>query len=338
MPDGLCDKSVRSRALRVPQRYAWITREQPLLDYTETGKTICNYCMAMCNIIVTLFSREKFAKVWNTIQDYDETVKNFGYTRNENRAFLWSWIILIGSVILWSTISLSGIDAFAQPWTENVAYMSIYAGTSLSVIKFSGITMLLGQRFKHLNEIAKKSNPAGTRRWLGNPVVATKDVEQLHNTLMNASESLNTLYSGSLLLWLGTLTYYVISAIFFLLQRALYFKWEHFTWEHAERKILTCLILWTLAYLAQIIFLLYACHFTSDEANSTAYILMAWKRWFNTSGFSRGRYERVETSMHLMNRRLNFAAGGCFYVNLPLLRSITTLLATYLVILLQFPD
>lgn len=130
-----------------------------------------NYGMAIYNIIVALLSREKFAKIFNTIQEYDEVVKEFGYTRNEKKTCFWSWLILIVSVVIWSSVSLFGIKAFDQSWDENLTYMSIYVGTSVSVIKFSGVTMLLGQRFDHLNRIAKKSSRSASRRWLVNPVV-----------------------------------------------------------------------------------------------------------------------------------------------------------------------
>ncbi|XP_033228253.1 putative gustatory receptor 28b [Belonocnema kinseyi] len=62
------------------------------------------------------------------------------------------------------------------------------------------------------------------------------------------------------------------------------------------------------------------------------YILLNWYRWqFDNE-------EEFETTLHLMNYKQNFSAAGCCHVNLPLLRSITGLLTTYLVILLQLPN
>ncbi|XP_054007391.1 uncharacterized protein LOC128891697 isoform X4 [Hylaeus anthracinus] len=72
----------------------------------------------------------------------------------------------------------------------------------------------------------------------------------------------------------------------------------------------------------------------SRKANSMGAIVLEWdarviKRFPHD--------DSVRTSLHFLNRRLRFNAGGLFDINLPLLCSIVGVLSTYLVILLQFP-
>ena len=130
--------------------------------------------MAILDIAMTIFSREKFVKIWNVIQDYDTIVKNLGYARSEKTTSLWTWILLCSNVLIWVGVSKTGMNAFDEPWLSNVAYMIVYVGTSISVVKFAGMTMLLGQRFEHLNDMAKKSGPLASRWFLASPVVDSK--------------------------------------------------------------------------------------------------------------------------------------------------------------------
>ncbi|XP_012286416.1 uncharacterized protein LOC105702979 [Orussus abietinus] len=305
-----------------------VERGSPVLGHIETIKVVFNYCVAMWDIIITIRCSNNFTTVWNAYQDYDEKVRNLGFARSGNKPKYWAWSMLIISFILWTIINRAGMEAFDESWIFNVRYFITYVGTSASVIKFSGMTLLLGQRFYHLNKMALQSVPTATRI-KGVPVVDLKVIERLHGDLMVAGESLDSQYSNSVLLWLTNLCIHIVSNLYFVIDWTTSRSWDDVQW-----RIVICLVSWLMAFVGQLVLLNMSCHFTSSEANSMGYILINWR----TSMIQRDRNYSMETSLHLMNRRLNFSAGGCFFVNLPLLRSTIGLLTTYLVILLQLPD
>ncbi|XP_024870340.1 gustatory receptor 68a-like [Temnothorax curvispinosus] len=94
--------------------------------------------------------------------------------------------------------------------------------------------------------------------------------------------------------------------------------------------LVSCLCTWLLEFVFQLLLIHIACDFASAQANRMGPIQVEWqvKLMKKNDNF-------VELSLQFLNRRLQFSAGGCFYVKLPLLCSIASMMATYLVILLQ---
>lgn len=121
--------------------------------------------IAMYDLVMTLFTRGKFVRIWNGIQNYDEIVKNLGYSRSETRTCIWAWIILAINCLTWISVHKLGMFAFEETWINNVSYLVVYVGSCVSIMKFSGMVLLLGQRFHHLNVVAKKNSPLASR-WL----------------------------------------------------------------------------------------------------------------------------------------------------------------------------
>lgn len=103
-------------------------------------------------------TRNQFVIIWNIIQDFDYKTNNLGFFQNEKKTKFYSWIILIGSFLIWLYINQTGMYAFMETFVQNFSYMYGYIGTGFSVFKFSGIVAILGQRFKHLNKITNDSS------------------------------------------------------------------------------------------------------------------------------------------------------------------------------------
>ncbi|XP_039311422.1 uncharacterized protein LOC105196034 [Solenopsis invicta] len=306
--------------------YLNIKRESRTLDGTETTKVVMNYSILLYELGLAVFTRRSFVRIWNALQDYDEEIRQLGYPRKETRTAIGAWIVVIVCTVTWIAINHTGMYAFTENWTYNVGYMLLYISTSMALYKFVAVAIFLGQRFQHLNTIAKKNLPSVEGR---ESAISKKTILDLHNDLMITAENLESLYSWSLLFWLGNLTLHTISNIYFIIQWIIIKQWNVISWG-----LVSCLSLWSLAFFIQLLLLHVACDFASFQANCFGAIMVEWQ----ARQMKKTDQESVELLLQFLNRRLKFSAGGCFYVNLSLLRSIASLTTTYLVILLQFNE
>ncbi|XP_070523339.1 putative gustatory receptor 28a [Cardiocondyla obscurior] len=309
-------------------RFIGVKRETSTLGGTENTKVIINYSVVLYELILVTFTRSSFVKIWNALQDYDDYVRRLGYPRKEMRTAIVAWVLVIVNTLIWTAINRFGMYAFMESWTYNMGYMLPYVGTSVAIYKFMAIAIFLGQRFHHLNMIAIKNLPFSPT--VGKTFVSkqVRIILNLHNDLMIAGESLESLYSWSLLFWLGSLSLHTISNIYFIIEWMIVKEWKTESWP-----LIGCLCLWLVAFIVQMILLHIACDFASSQANCIGPIMIEWQvRLMKRFEVDEGS---VELSLQFLNRKLKFSAGGCFYVNLPLLRSIASLMTTYLVILLQ---
>ncbi|XP_071630833.1 uncharacterized protein [Temnothorax longispinosus] len=265
---------------QVFSRFLSIKRGNETLDATENTKIITNYSVVMYELGLTAFTRRSFVRIWNALQDFDEEVRQLGYPRRETRTAVVAWILVIVTAVIWTSISLIGMYAFAEKWTNNVAYMMPYVGTSVAIYKFVAMAIFLGQRFHHLNTIAMQNLPFTSTR--GNGMIISKK---------------------------------------YLLMK----QWEVQMWS-----LISCLSAWLLGFLFQLLLLHIVCDFASAQANRMGPIQVEWQ-----AKLIKKNDDFVQLSLQFLNRRLKFSAGGCFYVKLPLLCSIASMMATYLVILLQ---
>ncbi|XP_029666254.1 uncharacterized protein LOC115237395 [Formica exsecta] len=300
--------------------------DNALLGGTENAKVVINYSVTIYQLGLAAFTRRSFTKTWNALQDYDEDVRQLGYPRKETQTAIAAWIVSVTTTVIWIAVNRIGMHAFYETWIYNTAYLIIYVGSSIAVYKFVAMAFFLGQRFHHLNAMAIKNLPSTS----GNKSIITiskRTILNLHNDLMIAAENLESMYSWSLLFWLGSLGLHTVSNIFFIIVWTLQKPWQAVTWS-----LVYCLTAWLLAFLFQILLLHITCHYASFQANCISAILIEWQVRLMKRNDDYG-----ESLLQFLNRRLNFSAGGCFYVNLPLLRSTAALLTTYLVILLQFP-
>lgn len=121
---------------------------------------IVNYLVAMYELVSTILARSAFVSFWDALQDYDEKVRLLGYPRNESSTEIGVWILLVSQGVIWILVNQSGMYAFMETWMFNVNYMLLYIGSAVSVFKFFGLAMFVGQRFSQLNRMAKENLPA----------------------------------------------------------------------------------------------------------------------------------------------------------------------------------
>ena len=111
------------------------------------------------NVLVGICTRERFVEVWRMIQDFDYEANELGFPQMENGSKLRVWGILLLNVLIWVWVNQAGMFAFRESWFRNISYLIVYISTSVSVYKFSGIVLIIGLRFKHLNKIARTCSP-----------------------------------------------------------------------------------------------------------------------------------------------------------------------------------
>ncbi|KAK0094586.1 hypothetical protein PV326_010516 [Microctonus aethiopoides] len=242
--------------------------ERHILQYTEMAKAVFNYGVVVFELVLCLCTRKQITKIWNGIQEYDEIIRELGYARKENKTCIWIWSIIAFSAVLWIAINQLGMYAFDQSWIDNVLYMILYVNSATGVVKFSGLVMLLGQRFNQLIDISQR-NMLMTPSWLiGTPIINIKIIEHLHNDMMVIAENLNTVFSWSIMFWIGNLCLHSVSDIYFVMA---WISDEHIYW-----KLINCLLAWILLFISQIILLCYSCHYTSSQlaASLTTYLVI----------------------------------------------------------------
>ncbi|GAB1866431.1 Gustatory receptor [Camponotus japonicus] len=297
--------------------------DSAVLGGTDNTKVILNYSVTMYELGLVAFTRRRFTKIWNALQDYDEDVRQLGFPRKERQTAIVAWILSVAIAAIWISVNRIGMYAFHETWLYNMGYLLIYVASSMALFKFVAMVFFLGQRFHHLNVMAIKNLPPTSAR--KNIIISKRTILTLHNDLMIAAENLESLYSWSLLFWLGNLGLHTVSNIYFIIDWTLMNPWNKVTWSSVY-----CLSGWLMAVLFQLLLLHIACHYACSQANCISPILIEWQM-----RLIKRNHECVDSSMQFLNRRLNFSAGGCFYVNLPLLCSTAALLTTYLVILMQ---
>ncbi|XP_076626267.1 uncharacterized protein LOC143344269 [Colletes latitarsis] len=308
-------------------RFIVTKREKSIVAAVETAKVIVNYLVAVYELISTTLNRRSFVRIWNGLQDFDEKLDRLGYPRKETKNKICVWVLLISQTIAWTLVNLSGMYAYSEPWAFNISYMCIYLGTAVAVYKLFGMVSFIGQRFHQLNLIARENLPP--KIGYKSSTVSRKTVQDLHNELMLIAESLNNIYWWSLLFWLGNLCVHSVSNLYFIIDWVMLTSWSRIPW-----RMLFNMLFWLIVYVAQLLALHIACHYATTEANSMGAIITEW----NARVMKKFPHDdSVRTSLHFLNRRLRFSAGGLFDVNLPLLCSIIGVLSTYLIILLQFP-
>ncbi|XP_011630763.1 gustatory receptor for sugar taste 43a-like [Pogonomyrmex barbatus] len=310
----------------VLKKFMNIQREVSALSGTENTKVIVNYSVVMYELSLTVFTRHSFVRIWNALQDYDKGVRQLGHPRKEMWTAIVAWILVAVIASIWTSVNRSGMYVFHEAWHYNMGYLLPYVGTSIAIYKFVAMAIFLGQRFRHLNAIATENLPSLSIASKEIATISKKTILSLHNDLMIAAENLESLYSLSLLFWIGSLSLHTVSNIYFIIEWILLKPWDTLALP-----LVYCMSTWLLAFLFQLLLLHVACDFASSQANSMGLILFEWQ-----VRLMRKNEEFVELSLQFLNRRLEFSAAGCFYVTLPLLRSIASTMATYLVILLQF--
>lgn len=233
----------------------------------------------MIDVSIAMWTRNEFIKIWNVIQDFDCETNRLGFPQTDNKTKFWLWVILIINILNWLWINQTGMYAFSESLVQNFSYMFVYIGTCYSVFKFSGMAIVIGQRFKYLNRIARKCSPNEkicTVKSKVDPKVIKfffiqlqiliiffffKMIEKLRDDLMLASEKLNSLHYWSLLLWLLNLSIHAVSGMYFFID------WLIKDIGSTDRSLYYCLVGWLFVHLMQLVLLHSSCDFASTEVH-----------------------------------------------------------------------
>ncbi|XP_076755950.1 putative gustatory receptor 2a [Xylocopa sonorina] len=314
----------------VYMRFTVVKRSSVILSTVENTKVAVNFFVVMYELIWTMLTRGTFTRIWNDLQNLDAKLSQLGYPRKETKTVIATWSLLISQTIIWTLVNQSGMYAFNESWPFNVSYMFLYVSTAVSVFKFFGMVSFLGQRFGQLNRIARENLPP--RLGYKSTTASRKTIQDLHNALMISSEAFGSLYSWSLLFWLGNLSVHSVSNLYFIIDWTLLTPWSQTTFPHILR--IFNMWSWLIAFTTQLLAIHIGCDYAITEANSIAAILVEWDARIG----KRFPYDNGLASLQYLNRRLHFTAGGLFDVKLSLLSSIVGMMSTYLIILLQFPS
>lgn len=151
--------------------------------------------------------------------------------------------------------------AFNEPLIENIIYLILYAGSSVSVTKFSGIVMMLSQRLHHLNEIALKNIPVGKQKkkliFCPGPVIDVTLIQRLYDDLLAAGEKLDEIYTWLMMGWIGNLFLHTVSDMYFVIFWILTAQNYFF--------LINCLLAWLTSSFWQLFLINSACHSASVE-------------------------------------------------------------------------
>ncbi|XP_025270150.1 uncharacterized protein LOC105258691 isoform X2 [Camponotus floridanus] len=246
----------------VARRTIGIKRDDSaLLGGTEDTKVIINYSMTIYELGLVAFTRRRFTKIWNALQDYDEDVRQLGFPRKERQTAIVAWIVSVSITVIWIFVNRIGMYAFFETWLYNVGYMLIYIASSMALFKFVAMVFFLGQRFHHLNMMAIKNLPPILPR--KNINISKRTILTLHNDLMIAAENLESLCSWSLLFWLANLGLHTVSDIYFIIVWTLMNPWDKISWS-----LVYCLSAWLTAFLFQLVLLHIACHYACSQVKS----------------------------------------------------------------------
>lgn len=136
-------------------------------------QVILNYGTSIVNILVAMCTRESVVQVWTMIQDFDYHTNILGFPQMESGTKFRVWSIISINTLLWLWINQAGMMAFSETWLQNVSYLMLYISTCVSVYQYSGLVIIIGSRFKHLNKIAETCSP-NERGWHHLPKIESK--------------------------------------------------------------------------------------------------------------------------------------------------------------------
>lgn len=91
-------------------------------------------------------------------------------------------------------------------------------------------------------------------------VYSSKTIQDLHNDLMLSSETLGSLYSWSLLFWLGNLSIHSVSNLYFIIDWVILTPWTNIAWP-----LIINMWCWLIGFITQLLALHIACDYTINE-------------------------------------------------------------------------
>ncbi|XP_054003773.1 uncharacterized protein LOC128889805 [Hylaeus anthracinus] len=206
------------------------------------------------------------------------------------------------------------------PVIHGLAYAVIDAAVCMQVLVFVSLSYLIEERFRQLCNLLTLS--------MGEPMVPDRldrrftmqQIWWLHCTLVNATETLNSVYGVQLLLWISSMSLNAMSRIYTL---NMYTLTE---FGKCRESLLAIICWWNLLMITGV------CHVTAQQANRIGEIIFAPS--FSASTRHKFLRENLEAAAYFQQRKVHFyTVAGFVRVDLPLLLSIVSSMTTYLVIL-----
>lgn len=103
-------------------------------------------------------------------------------------------------------------------------------------------------------------------------VYSSKTIQDLHNDLMLSSETLGSLYSWSLLFWLGNLSIHSVSNLYFIIDWVILTPWTNIAWP-----LIINMWCWLIGFITQLLALHIACDYTINE------VVLIFFKYYNST-------------------------------------------------------
>ncbi|XP_044004001.1 uncharacterized protein LOC122849373 [Aphidius gifuensis] len=217
----------------------------------------------------------------------------------------------------------------SYPLFNCFAYIFVYGGTSVQILKFAAIILLLYQRFNHLSDLVLPQLSKRIKVKIINQIsydLRLDDIWWLHYNLSSAAEEINRVYSVQLLIWIFSFSLNGLSRIYTLITP------EDDSVFSKLRDILCA----TGCFINLLIITVF-CHVTSKKANRVRENVFA--PYSVVAKNSHLIQEHSPAIVYFCVKKLSFtAASGFIHVHLPLLLSIAGAMTTYLVIIYKSPS
>ncbi|KAJ8680961.1 hypothetical protein QAD02_016748 [Eretmocerus hayati] len=234
---------------------------------------LVNYFVLLVELIMSIVRHKAIMSVWISILEFDQSVglttvgKTKGTSSEDSlvdKFKLYMWSIALISISGWSVISGTSMTTNFENIVDHFSYMLPYYGTYIAVFQFCGLAFLIGQRFKYLNESVQASVDEGSSK--SNNLQFIKMKELVHNSLIEASETLNQVYSWSLILYIFSKFCHTINNLYAVLRPD----------RIKSIKGIFCLTSWASMSTFELWALHFVCEYTSEQANRFQYVLSKW--------------------------------------------------------------
>ncbi|EZA51160.1 ObirGr8 [Ooceraea biroi] len=265
---------------------------------------------------VAILYEQDFIKLSDKLETYDDKATELGHPRKDHHVFIWLYFLYT-----FTTISIKAYYAISG---------SLEGGTSAIVVTLfefvvpivigtysvflTGIFLdLIRQRFRHLNEaIVPRVSQLPITGLRG--VITLYDVRYLHSVLLDSAKLIDMLYGIGTLIVFGSILLEFVSVIYMFITGV------------QDNAMVTMMDL-----LFQVIYLFAMYHFTTYEANRVEEGVARYGLSFQNA---KSRLDKIEMMLYFYHKRFSFTAAEFFILDLTILVSIASTVATYMTLII----
>lgn len=122
--------------------------------YLKFIRITSNYVCFVSDIFITVHSKDRLASALKNMQSYDLATK-FN-EKNQGFWLVYCRIALIFSLSYWILVGyFAAYDHNTIPIIGFLSYTLFYSSISMQILNFSGLMLLLYQRFRHLSRLVQ---------------------------------------------------------------------------------------------------------------------------------------------------------------------------------------